>query len=65
MKYMLLIHQGTAPAPGTPEWDSLSQDEQQTVYSDYQAVNETPGVTPGLWMESPEMATTVPPGVGP
>ena len=29
MKYMLLIHQGTTPLPGTPEWDSLSQDEQQ------------------------------------
>ncbi len=59
MKYMLLIHQGTTPAPGTPEWENLSQDEQQAVYSDYQAVNETPGVTPGSWMESPEMATTV------
>ena len=59
MKYMLLIHQGTTPLPGTPEWDSLSQDEQQAVYSDYQAVNETQGVEPGAWMESPEMATTV------
>jgi hypothetical protein len=59
MKYMLLIHQGTTPLPGTPEWDSLSADEQQAVYSDYQAVNENPGVTPGLWLESPELATTV------
>ena len=59
MKYMLLIHQGTTPLPGTPEWDSLSQDEQQAVYSDYQAVNETEGVTPGEWMQQPEMATTV------
>jgi hypothetical protein len=59
MKYMLLIHQGATPRPGTPEWDNLPQDEQQAVYSDYQAVNETPGVAPGLWMESPEMATTV------
>jgi hypothetical protein len=59
MKYMLLIHQGTTPLPGTPEWESLSQDEQQAVYSDYQAVNETEGVTPGEWMQQPEMATTV------
>jgi hypothetical protein len=59
MKYMLLIHQGTTPLPGTPEWDSLSQDEQQAIYSDYQAVNETEGVTPGEWMQQPEMATTV------
>jgi hypothetical protein len=59
MKYMLLIHQGTTPVPGTPEWDDLSPDEQQAVYADYQAVNQTPGVTPGLWLESPELATAV------
>jgi hypothetical protein len=46
MKYLLLIHQGDTPLPGTPEWDSLSEDEQRAVYSDYQAVNQTPGVTP-------------------
>jgi hypothetical protein len=59
MKYMLLIHQGTTPVPGTPEWDALSQDEQTSVYTDYQALNQTPGVTPGFWLESPEAATTV------
>ncbi len=60
MKYMLLIHQGTTPLPGSPEWDSLSADEQKAVYSDYQAVNQTPGVTPSeVWLEPPETATTV------
>jgi hypothetical protein len=59
MKYMLLIHQGTTPQPGSPEWDNLSQDEQQAVYTDYQAINETGGVTPGVWLQQPEMATTV------
>jgi len=59
MQYLLLIHQGDTPLPGTPEWDDLSQDEQRSVYADYQAVNETPGVMPGLWMQPPEMATTV------
>ena len=59
MKYMLLIHQGTTPTPGTPEWASLSPDEQKQVYTDYQAVNQTPGVTPGMWLEPPELATTV------
>ena len=59
MKYLLLIHQGTTPLPGTPEWDDLSPDEQKAVYSDYQAVNQTPGVTPGLWLQPPELATTV------
>jgi hypothetical protein len=59
MKYMLLIHQGDTPGPGSPEWESLSAEEQKAVYADYQAINETPGVTPGVWMEPPEMATTV------
>jgi len=59
MKYMLLIHQGDTPTPGTPEWERLSADEQQAVYADYQAVNQTPGVTSGVWLDSPETATTV------
>jgi hypothetical protein len=59
MKYMLLIHQGPTPLPGTPEWNGLSEDEQKRVYADYQAINGTPGVTPGVRMESPEAATTV------
>ena len=59
MKYLLLIHQGDTPLPGTPEWDDLSQDEQSAVYRDYQAINETPGVSPGLWLQPPEAATTV------
>jgi hypothetical protein len=59
MKYMLLIHQGTTPLPGSPEWERLSGDEQRAVYAAYQALNETPGFTPGLQLESPEAATTV------
>lgn len=46
MKYMLLIHQGSTPLPGSDEWERLSEDEQRAVYADYQAINETPGVTP-------------------
>ena len=60
MKYMLLIHQGDAPTPRDPEaWRRLSEEEQQAVYRDYQAINETPGVTAGVQMEEPETATTV------
>jgi hypothetical protein len=59
MKYMLLIHQGDTPVPGTPEWDRLSPDEQQAVYRDYQAINESAGVTTGAWLQPPETATTV------
>jgi hypothetical protein len=60
MKYMLLIHQGTTPTPRSPEeWAKLSEAEQQAVYADYQAINQTPGVTPGEGLAAPEMATTV------
>ena len=59
MKYMLLIHQGTTPLPGTPEWDGLSADEQRAVYADYQAIDETPGTEPGARMQPPQTATTV------
>jgi hypothetical protein len=60
MKYMLLIHQGTAPTPRTPEeWGRLSEDEQKAVYRDYQAINQTPGVNPGVQLADPESATTV------
>src|SRR6201985_2792288 len=60
MKYLLLIHQGTTPTPRDPEaWATLSEDEQKQVYADYQALNQTPGVTPGVQMGDPETATTV------
>ncbi|MGN6372602.1 MAG: YciI family protein [Solirubrobacteraceae bacterium] len=60
MKFMLLIHQGSTPTPDDPEaWGGLSAEEQQAVYADYQALNETPGVTPGVRMQPPDMATTV------
>jgi hypothetical protein len=60
MKYLLLIHQGTTPTPRDPEaWATLSEEEQNQVYADYQALNQTPGVTPGVQMGDPETATTV------
>ncbi len=59
MKYMLLIHQGSTPIPGTDAWNELSSDEQSGVYAAYQKLNETPGVTPGERMQGPETATTV------
>jgi hypothetical protein len=60
MKYMLLIHQGDTPTPRDPEaWARLSEDEQKAVFADYQAINQTPGVTPGLGLDAPETATTV------
>jgi hypothetical protein len=59
MKFMLLIHQGTTPIPGTDAWDALSDDEKNGVYAAYQAVNQTAGFTPGQQLGGPEAATTV------
>jgi hypothetical protein len=59
MKYMLLIHQGTTPLPGSEAWDGLSAEEKGAVYGAYKAINETPGVTTGMQMQPPELATTV------
>jgi hypothetical protein len=60
MKYVLLIQQGDTPTPYSPEeWGRLSEDEQNAVYSAYKAINETPGVSPGVQMQPPETATTV------
>src|SRR5438552_15442902 len=55
MKYIMLIYQGTA----LERQAALPEDEQKNVYADYQAINKTPGVTPGLPMGLPENATTV------
>ena len=60
MKYLLLIHQGDSPTPRDPEaWATLPEQEQQAVYADYQAINSTPGVTPGVGLDVPETDTTV------
>jgi hypothetical protein len=59
MKYMLMIYQGSTPLPGSAEWDALSEEQRGAVYTGYQAVNETPGMTPGPRMRPPEAATTV------
>jgi hypothetical protein len=60
MKYMMLIHQGSAPTPYDPEtWGRLSEDEQKEIGQAYAALNQTPGFTPGLQLSPPDSATTV------
>jgi hypothetical protein len=59
VKYMLLIHQGDSATPETEGWNELSDEDKQGVATDYQEVNQTPGVEPGQWLEQPENATTV------
>ena len=55
MKYIVLIYQGTA----LERQAALSEEERKQVYSDYEAINQTPGVTPGVPMGLPENVTTV------
>ena len=55
MKYVMLIYQGTA----LERQAALPEQEQKQVYADYQGINDTLGVTPGLPMGLPENATTV------
>jgi hypothetical protein len=59
MKYVMLIYQGTTPLPGSEAWAALPEDEQKRIYADYQALNQNPGVEPGLPLGLPENATTV------
>ncbi len=55
MKYMMLINLG----PKVRDYKSLSEDEQKALAEGFQALNETPGVTPGTRLQPPETATTV------
>ena len=68
MKFMLLIYQGDAPRPGregetneqaVAAWESLSDDERKQVFGEYQAINQTPGVSPGVQLQPPAAAKTV------
>jgi hypothetical protein len=59
MKYVLLIYQGTTPLPSSPAWATLSEEEQKAVWTDYSAINNAPGVEPGLPLGLPEKAITV------
>ena len=59
MQFVLLIYQGTTPLPDTEAWSSLPVEEQKAIYADYAALNQTPGLTPGLPLGLPENAKTV------
>ncbi len=59
MQFVLLIYQGTTPLPNTEAWSSLSPEEQKAIYADYAALNQAPGLTPGLPLGLPENGRTV------
>ena len=55
MKYLLLIYGNVTRDVAA----AMSEEEQRALYADWGAVNQTPGVTPGLEMADPSAATTV------
>ena len=59
MQFVLLIYQGTTPIPNTEEWKTLPDEEKKRIYTDYEALNKTPGVAPGPPLGLPKDATTV------
>ena len=59
MQFVLMIYQGTTPLPGSEAWEALAAGEQQAVYADYAAINQTAGVQPGPPLGLPQDARTV------
>jgi hypothetical protein len=59
MQFVMLIYQGTTPLPNSEEWKTLSEEEKKSIYTDYEVVNKSPGVTPGLPLGLSQDATTV------
>jgi hypothetical protein len=55
MQYMLLIYSSTA----RENWESLPEEEQRAITSEYFALSEAPGVTGGNQLQPAETATTV------
>lgn len=55
MKYIVLINQPQAAR----EWRSRPADEQASIQAAWGEFVQTPGVTPGEYLEPPETATTV------
>jgi hypothetical protein len=59
MQFVLMIYQGTTPLPDSEEWEALPSEEQTAIYADYAALNQTPGLDPGLPLGLPADARTV------
>jgi len=55
LKYMLLINLGEKAR----DYPNMSPEEQKEIAAGWQALNETPGVSPGNGLQPPETATTV------
>lgn len=59
MKFVLLIHQGTTPLPGSDRWTALTEAERKAIHADYAQIGRTEGVSSGLPLGLPGAARTV------
>ncbi len=55
MKYILLINSGSAG----DQFESLPEEEQNAIFGEYMAIQQSPGVSDGNQLQPPETATTV------
>jgi hypothetical protein len=55
MKYMLMIFQGQSNGA----WDSLTEDEQNSILGEYMALSQAPGAVGGEQLQPADTATTV------
>lgn len=59
MQFVLVIHHGSFPLPGTPEAESITEEERKSVYADFGALGKMSNVTSGPPLGLPQNATTV------
>ncbi|RJQ82376.1 hypothetical protein D5S17_02945 [Pseudonocardiaceae bacterium YIM PH 21723] len=59
MKFVLVVHHGTFPLPGTPGAETVPVDEVKKVYADFAALNAMPNVKGGPPLGLPKDAVTV------
>ncbi|MFF2809121.1 YciI family protein [Streptomyces sp. NPDC058000] len=59
MQFVLVIHQGTYPLPGTPQAELVSEEDRKAAYADWAAIGTMENVTGAPPMGLPKDATTV------
>lgn len=59
MQFVLVIHHGSYPLPGTPQGESVSEEERKSAYAGWAAIDEMENVAGGPPLGLPENATTV------
>ncbi|PXX65520.1 hypothetical protein DFR70_104585 [Nocardia tenerifensis] len=59
MQFVLVIYHGSFPLPGTPQAESVTEEQRQSVYADFAALGRRENVKAGPPLGLPADATTV------